>query len=109
MSPLLLFVVFLGHARWRHAHILKFHCWCAHASRSYDHLLEWQAQGSYYLAPDVPRVSQWPGKGMTYAENPVNAIHEGWVAATDFVVENGYDCQQLPLRGLQLQLQLTRP
>ena len=36
----------------------------------YDHAIEWLLQGRYFLAPRLPRVSQAPGRGMTYERNP---------------------------------------
>jgi hypothetical protein len=63
----------------------------------YDHVLEWMLQGNKIFVPDIPRVTQLPGKGMTYAENPVTSIfqgflqprngqdrHSSWPAAADF-------------------------
>lgn len=36
----------------------------------YDHAIEWLSQGQSVLAPRYARVSQQPGRGMTYESNP---------------------------------------
>ena len=45
----------------------------------YDHVAEWSLYkyGNQVMYPGVARVRQTKGKGMTYAENPVNAIYIG--------------------------------
>jgi hypothetical protein len=61
---------------WRSVHPELVGCvWCN--DYCYDHLVEWFLQGSPFLAPAVARATQAAGRGMTYAENAVDAIHAG--------------------------------
>lgn len=61
---------------WRSIHPELSGCvWCN--DYCYDHLVEWFLQGSPFLAPAVARATQAAGRGMTYAENAVDAIHAG--------------------------------
>lgn len=61
--------------------------WCN--DYCYDHLIEWTLQGSPFLAPALPRVTQAQGRGMTYSSNPTNSIWRGDpVASSQFVVHS---------------------
>jgi hypothetical protein len=52
----------------------------------YDHVLEWMLQGRNLYVPDVPRVTQTQGQGMTYSENPLTPIYQRFVPQHEFYV-----------------------